>query len=141
MFGLIDRVLDGLEPHAPARKGGVAGAIARRENIGIGCRGVFLDRDAILANEARLLRDLAIGDDADTHKREIGGHDLTADSYSFETITAQKAFDARAKPEDDAMGPMLALPESRHLPRGRPRHDAIRRLENRDLQAVLCRDG
>src|SRR5690606_17490747 len=76
-FGLIHRVLYGFHPHgAGGVLVGVAGNVADGEDVRVGGAAEFVNDDAVVAGEARLDGQLAIGNDADADHHGVCRNDL-----------------------------------------------------------------
>ncbi len=143
MLGLVDRVLHAFEPDHIAVAAVMARAIASRKDGRIGGGGAErVDHDAVLAAQAGPLAQAPHSEPRRSrparYRREIPGRQRCTD---VKRLLALERLDAGLEEEAHAGIAMLLLIEGGKLRRHRAGHDAIQRLEHRDLEPELGRDG
>src|SRR5690625_4837617 len=105
-FGVLDRVVDRLEPDAFGRgrardRIGHVGDVAGDDGCAVGGNRVLVDDDAIVDVESQHLGQLGVRDDPDTNQHDLGGEFFTAiesDSFDVAVVVGQDFFNAGFQP-------------------------------------------
>src|SRR5699024_5388910 len=105
-FGVLDRVVDRLEPDALGRgrarnRVRHVGNVAGDDGCAVGGNRVLVDDDAIVDVESQHLGQLGVRDDSDTNQHDLGGEFFTvveSDSFDVAVVIGQDFFNAGFQP-------------------------------------------
>src|SRR6186713_796914 len=136
---LLERVVHRLEADAaPVARARVAAAVADRVDVRVARAAVLVHRDAIVALEARRLRERGVWHEADADDREVRGYLRAVRALDGVDGTIAPELAHLAVREDvDAAARVLGLVEAAHLRRHDAVHYAVHHLDHGDVEAEL----